>query len=98
MWREKIIISIEEDIKYWIEVNGGYIVQPTPFKTLFIDELIINIKEGIRSQNLILFNRGKHKSIVLIIKGISQLPNPPIIAGITIKKIIIIACVVTIEL
>jgi len=28
-------------------------------------------------------------------RGISQFPNPPIIAGITIKKIIIKACVVT---
>lgn len=98
MCREKIIISIEEDIKYWIEVKGGYIVQPTPFITLFIEELIINIKEGINIQKLILFIRGKHKSTVLTIIGTSQLPKPPIIAGITIKKIMIIACVVTIEL
>jgi len=63
-----------------------------------MDEEIINIKEGISNQNLILLIRGKHKSTVLIIKGINQFPNPPIIAGITIKKIIIIACVVTIEL
>lgn len=30
-----------------------------------------------------------------IIRGISQLPNPPIIMGITIKKIIMNACAVT---
>jgi len=41
-----------------------------------------------RSQNLILFIRGKAISGVIIIIGISQLPNPPIIIGITIKKII----------
>lgn len=32
------------------------------------------------------------------IKGTSQFPNPPNIKGITIKKIIIKACEVTIEL
>lgn len=95
---EKIIISIDEDIKYWIEVKGGYIVQPTPFITLFIEELIISKRDGINNQNLILLIRGKHKSIVLIIIGINQFPNPPIMAGITMKKIIIIAWVVTIEL
>lgn len=63
-----------------------------------MEELIIKIREGINSQNLILLIRGKHKSTVLTIKGINQFPNPPIIAGITIKKIMIIACVVTIEL
>lgn len=96
--KEKIIISIEEDIKYWIEVKGGYIVQPTPFKTPFKEEDNIRIKEGINNQNLILFKRGKHKSLELIIKGINQFPKPPIIAGITIKKIIIIAWIVTKEL
>ena len=96
--KEKIIISMEEDIKYWIEVKGGYIVQPTPFNTPFKVEEIINIKEGKSIQNLMLFNRGNDKSEVLIIKGINQFPNPPIIAGITIKKIIIIAWTVTIEL
>lgn len=89
--KEKIIISIEEDIKYCKEIKGGYIVHPTPFKIPFKEEEIIKIKEGIKSKKLILFKRGKHKSIVLIIKGINQLPKPPIIAGITIKKIIIIA-------
>lgn len=33
-----------------------------------------------------------------IISGTSQLPNPPIITGITIKKIITKACAVTITL
>jgi len=96
--KEKIIISIEEDIKYCNEVNGGYIVQPTPFNTPFKEEEIIKIREGIKSKKLILFNRGKHKSIVLIIIGINQFPKPPIIAGITIKKIIIIAWIVIKEL
>jgi hypothetical protein len=45
-----------------------------------------------------LFIRGKAMSWAPIIKGTSQLPNPPIITGITIKKIITKACAVTIVL
>lgn len=42
-----------------------------------------------------LFIRGKAISGAPIIKGISQLPKPPIIMGITIKKIMINAWAVT---
>lgn len=45
-----------------------------------------------------LFIRGKAMSGAPIISGTSQFPNPPIIMGITIKKIIIKACAVTITL
>jgi len=45
-----------------------------------------------------LFIRGKAMSGAPIIKGISQFPKPPIISGITIKKIITKACAVTITL
>lgn len=45
-----------------------------------------------------LFIRGKAISGAPIINGTSQLPNPPIIIGITMKKIIIKACAVTITL
>lgn len=47
-----------------------------------------NRKEGTRSQNERLFIRGNAMSATPSIKGISQLPNPPIEIGITIKKII----------
>jgi hypothetical protein len=47
------------------------------------------VKEGGNNQNLILFIRGKAMSGAPNIKGTSQFPNPPIIIGITIKKIII---------
>jgi hypothetical protein len=57
-----------------------------------------NIKEGGNNQKLKLFNRGKAISGAPNIKGTIQLPNPPIIAGITIKKIIINACAVTLTL
>ena len=54
--------------------------------------------EGGSSQNLILFIRGYAISGDPSIKGTKKLPNPPIIKGITIKKIIIKACLVTNEL
>jgi hypothetical protein len=56
------------------------------------------IKDGGSNQNLILFIRGKAISGALIIRGTSQFPKPPIIIGITIKKIITKAWAVTIVL
>jgi hypothetical protein len=52
-------------------------------------------REGGRSQNLKLFNRGKAMSGAPIIRGINQFPKPPIRIGITAKKIIKNACAVT---
>jgi hypothetical protein len=57
-----------------------------------------NVKEGTRSQNERLFIRGKAISATPNIKGISQLPKPPIEIGITMKKIITKACAVTMTL
>ena len=45
-----------------------------------------------------LFIRGNAISGAPIIRGISQFPNPPIMIGMTIKKIITKACAVTITL
>ena len=45
-----------------------------------------------------LFIRGNAMSGAPIIRGISQFPKPPIITGITIKKIITKAWAVTITL
>jgi hypothetical protein len=56
------------------------------------------INEGGRSQNLILFIRGNAISGEPIIRGTSQFPKPPIIIGITIKKIMMKACAVTMTL
>lgn len=68
--------------------RGGYTVHPvpTPFSTAALDNK--RVREGGRSQKLILFNRGNAMSGAPNIKGTSQLPNPPIITGITRKKII----------
>ena len=46
------------------------------------------MRDGGRSQNLMLLRRGKAISGVASIKGRSQLPKPPIAIGITKKKII----------
>jgi len=45
-----------------------------------------------------LFNLGNAISGAPIIKGTNQFPKPPIITGITKKKIIVNACAVTITL
>lgn len=57
-----------------------------------------SVNEGGSNQNLILFIRGKAISGAPNINGTNQFPNPPIIIGITIKKIIIKAWAVTITL
>lgn len=78
--------------------KGGYTVHPvpTPFSTAL--EATNRVKAGGRSQNLILFSRGKAISGAPSINGSSQLPKPPIKIGITKKKIIRKACAVTIVL
>ncbi len=68
--------------------SGGYTVHPVPVP-ISTRLLITNrIRAGGSSQNLILFMRGKAISGAPNISGTSQFPNPPIIIGITIKKII----------
>jgi len=78
--------------------KGGYIVHPVPapFSTRVEDRR--SVREGGRSQNLMLFSRGNAMSGAPNINGSNQLPNPPINTGITRKKIIKKACAVTIVL
>lgn len=54
--------------------------------------------EGGKSQKLMLFIRGNAMSGAPIIRGTNQLPKPPIMIGITMKKIITNAWAVTITL
>jgi hypothetical protein len=81
-----------------LDDRGGYTVHPVPApaSVRLLDSK--RIRDGGNSQKLKLFIRGKAISGAPIIKGISQLPNPPIIIGITMKKIIIKAWAVTITL
>jgi hypothetical protein len=54
-----------------------------------------NANDAGSSQNEMLFMRGNAMSGAPIINGTIQLPNPPIIAGMTMKKIMIRPCAVT---
>jgi hypothetical protein len=58
-------------------------------------EISSSANEAGSSQNEMLFMRGKAMSGAPIISGTNQLPNPPIIAGMTMKKIMIRPCEVT---
>jgi hypothetical protein len=69
--------------------KGGYTVHPVPAPLSTRPPVKRSMREGGRSQNLMLFMRGKAISGAPIIRGTSQFPNPPIIIDITIKKIII---------
>jgi hypothetical protein len=94
-WREKIAKSTDGPACARFLASGGYTVHPVPapFSTAADDRR--RIKDGGKSQNLILFSRGNAISGAPSIKGRSQLPNPPINTGITRKKIIRKAWAVT---
>lgn len=77
---------------------GGYTVHPVPTPPSTKLDVTSNVNAGGNNQKLILFNLGNAISGAPINNGTIQLPNPPIIAGITIKNIIINACAVTITL
>lgn len=95
---EKIPISTAAPLCALLPDKGGYTVHPVP--TPPSTKLLIKRRksEGGRSQKLMLFIRGKAISGAPTIKGTSQFPKPPIISGITIKKIITNACAVTVTL
>lgn len=78
--------------------RGGYTVQPVAAPPSTAAEQTRRNKDGGRSQKLRLFSRGNARSGTFSIIGISQLPNPPINAGITKKKIMRNACAVIIVL
>ena len=69
---------------------------PAPAST--VDEASRRRTEGGRSQKRMLFMRGNAMSGAPIISGTSQFPKPPIMMGITIKKIMTKAWAVTITL
>jgi len=78
--------------------KGGYTVQPLPAPVAVNEDEISIKRDGGNSQNLILFIRGKAISGAPIMIGMSQLPNPPIMMGMTMKKIMMKAWAVTITL
>jgi len=96
----KLKIAKSTDPPEWksIDDNGGYTVQPVPAPPSTKLDDINKIKAGGSNQKEILFNRGNAISGAPIINGTNQLPKPPIITGITKKKIIMKAWAVTITL
>jgi len=85
-WSEKIVISTALPLWDMFIESGGYTVHPVPAPASTIEDLINSKREGGSNQNLILFIRGNAMSGAPINKGTNQFPNPPIKAGITIKK------------
>jgi hypothetical protein len=81
-----------------IPLSGGYTVQPTPAPDSIKLENNNKNNAGGSNQNEMLFKRGKAISGAPNIIGTNQLPKAPIKIGITMKKIIIKACAVTITL
>ena len=85
--KEKIARSTDPPACARLPDKGGYTVHPvpTPLSTA-ADERSKN-KAGTNNQKLILFRRGKAISGAPIINGTNQFPKPPIIIGITKKKL-----------
>jgi hypothetical protein len=94
----KIVKSTEAPAWAIFAERGGYTVHPVPAPLSLRLPLRRSIREGGNNQNLILLSRGNAISGAPNIRGTNQFPKPPIIIGITIKKIIIKACAVTITL
>jgi len=97
-WREKIAKSTDAPAWAILLERGGYTVQPVPTPFSTAADITNKISEGGSNQKDILFSRGKAISGAPNIKGTNQFPNPPIITGITKKKIIKKACAVTMVL
>jgi len=96
--KEKIVKSTEFPLwNSWFD-SGGYTVHPVPAPMSEKEDIIKKDKDGGNNQNLILFMRGNAMSGAPIIIGTNQFPNPPIMMGITIKKIMMKAWAVTITL
>lgn len=96
----KLKIAKSTDPPEWYSIldSGGYTVQPVPAPPSTKLDEIKSVNDGGSNQKLILFNLGKLISALPIISGTNQLPKPPISTGITMKKIMINACAVTITL
>ena len=83
----------------WPRVErGGYTVHPVPTPLSTRPDISKRVRAGGSSQNLILFIRGNAMSGAFTMRGTSQFPKPPIMVGITKKKIMIKAWAVTITL
>jgi hypothetical protein len=91
-------MSTDPPLCEMLDDKGGYTVHPVPAPLSTAAEHKRSVRDGGNNQNLMLLSRGNAMSGAPSISGISQFPNPPIIIGITMKKIIMNACAVTITL
>jgi len=87
-WSEKMARSTEAPAWTRLLASGGYTVHPVPAPASTVEETSRKRKEGGNSQKLVLFMRGNAMSGAPIIRGTNQFPKPPIMIGITMKKII----------
>jgi hypothetical protein len=93
--RCKLNIAKSTEASEAIALKGGYTVQPVPAPAPMKLDDSNKSNDGGNNQKLKLFNLGKAISAAPSINGTNQLPKPPIMAGITMKNIIIKACAVT---
>lgn len=93
--REEMVRSTEAPAWARFPAKCGYMVQPVPVPGSTIDDASNSVKEDGRYQTLILFMQGKAIWGAPIMNGTSQSPKPPVIIGITTKKIIKTAWAVT---
>ena len=86
--REKMAKSTDAPAWAIFLERGGYTVHPVPTPFSTAADITRSVRDGGKSQNDILLSRGNAISGAPSISGTNQLPNPPIITGITKKKII----------
>ncbi len=92
-WIDKIAKSMEGPGVPLVE-SGAYKVQPpatplVPGGPGMNKEVTSSVKAAATSQKEMLFRRGKAMSGAPIISGTIQLPNPPMVAGMTVKNTMI---------
>lgn len=96
--REKMARSTDAPACAIPLARGGYTVHPVPAPLSTVLLVRRRVNDGGRSQNLMLFIRGNAISGAPSISGTNQFPKPPIMIGITMKKIMTKAWAVTMTL
>lgn len=85
--REKMARSTDAPACAIPLARGGYTVHPVPAPLSTVLLVRRRVSDGGSNQNLMLFIRGNAISGAPNMSGTNQFPNPPIIIGITMKKI-----------
>jgi hypothetical protein len=96
--KEKMAKSTEGPLCACTLDKGGYTVHPVPAPASTREDASKRHNEGGNNQNEMLFLRGKALSTDPNLMGTNTFPKPPILVGLTKKKILMKACPVTKEL